>query len=456
MNRNIIVVGGGVSGLVAARSLAASGDRVTLFESDNRVGGALCAVKLGGVHVDVGAEAYAVTRPETQLLIEELGLSDQIVSPRCSNAHLLLNSGLHAMPHAMMGVPTDLQSNQVVEILGAQVAQRAHDLDALPLAEYASDITLGALVRLRMGDEVADLITTPVVAGVHAADPDRVEAAAVIPGLLPALAATGQLAAAAAHLRSASGSPGSAVAGLKGGMTTLVDALNHDLIARGVKMRLGARVQSVRQIKNGWQVIVGAEEFGAEEFVADAVVLAVDAPTAARLCDKVPDIAAAFAEIMVGDVAVCAAVFDAPQLDCDPVGSGLLVMPEHSKVRAKALTHASSKWGWIREAYGPGRHLVRLSYGRDGRISESLADMSEIARADIAEIFSIEPPTFIDAHVVRWPSSLVFPRPGHRAGVEQVKAAVAKLEGLVVVGAGIGGNGLGGAIALSKTVSSQL
>ena len=450
MNRNIIVVGGGVSGLVAARSLAASGEHVTVLESDDRVGGALQASELGGVRIDVGAEAYAVTRPETQILIDELGLSQHVVSPRRSDAHLLLNSGLHAMPHAMMGVPTDLLSPEVIDILGPAEAQRAHDLDALPLDTTPPDISLGALVRQRMGDQVADSITTPVVAGVHAAHPDSVEAAAVIPGLLPALAATGSLAAAAARLRSTSGSPGSAIAGLHGGMTTLVNALERDVEKRGVQIRKGVSVRSVQQTKDGWQV-----DAGAETFRADAVVLAVDAPSAARLLQDLPDVAAAFSDIAVGDVAVCAVVFDSPDLDSDPVGSGLLVAPGHAQVRAKALTHATAKWQWIREAYGPGRHLVRLSYGRDGRIDETLADLPMIARADIAEIFSIPPPEFIDVRVVRWPSSLVFPRPGHRMRVERVRAAAAQHDGLIVVGAGLGGNGLGGTIALGQAAGAQ-
>ena len=39
-------------------------------------------------------------------------------------------------------------------------------------------------------------------------------------------------------------------------------------------------------------------------------------------------------------------------------------------VRAKALTHATAKWPWlarrVRDAAGPGWHVVRLSYGRIG------------------------------------------------------------------------------------------
>lgn len=455
MARHVVVVGGGVAGLVAARELAAGGDSVVIVEAGDRTGGALRADVLAGVTVDVGAEAFAVTRPETRALVDELGLTDLVVPPRRSDAHLLLGDGLHDMPHAMLGVPTDLGSPAVAAILGSEEAARAALLDTAPVMAVPDDVTLGSLVRARMGDAVAERILTPVVAGVHAADPDLVEAAAVIPGLTRALLDEGSLAAAAGRLRSSAGTPGSALVGLTGGMTTLVRALEDDVRGRGVETWLGSRVQRVEADGSGWRVVVAGDRPGVD-LAADAVVLAVDAPTAASLITGLPDVAGALAGIAVGDVAVCAVVIDAPELDDDPVGSGLLVAPGHPRVRAKALTHATAKWEWIRRAYGPGRHLVRLSYGRDGRIHESLADLAGIVRSDLAAIFGIAPPDLIDARVVRWDRSLVFPRIGHRAAVERVRSATADVPGLAVVGAGLGGNGLAGTIALGRTAATQL
>jgi oxygen-dependent protoporphyrinogen oxidase len=123
-------------------------------------------------------------------------------------------------------------------------------------------------------------------------------------------------------------------------------------------------------------------------------------------------------------------------------------------VRAKALSHASAKWDWIREAYGPGRHLVRLSYGRDGRIEEPLAEMPDLVRSDLAAVFGLSDPVIEQMLVQRWDRSLVFPRPGHRAAVAQLRASVADLPTLDVVGAGLGGNGLAGTIALSQGVAT--
>ena len=71
---NAIVIGGGLSGLLAARELARRGMQVTLFESARTFGGAIAGAELGGFTTDIGAEAFAITRPEALELIAELGL----------------------------------------------------------------------------------------------------------------------------------------------------------------------------------------------------------------------------------------------------------------------------------------------------------------------------------------------------------------------------------------------
>ena len=451
MARTVVVVGGGVAGLVAARQLAREGHRVTVLEASDRTGGALRSATLAGVEIDAGAEAFAVTRPETRSLIDELGLATDVVTPRRSDARLLLLDDTYAMPHAMLGVPTDLSAPSLINILGEAAAASARTLDSRAPGPLDPAITLGALVRERMGDTVADRILAPVVAGVHAADPDLVECEAVIPGLLRALADTRSLAAAAARLRSASGVPGAAIAGLRGGMTTLIRALDQDATRLGVDVRVGSRVHGVARRSTGWSVQVDGVTLH-----ADDLVMAVDAPTATRLLDTEPGPREALAQIAVGDVVVVAMVLAAPQLDDDPVGSGLLVAPGHPSVVAKALTHASAKWAWIREAYGPGRHLVRLSYGRDGRVQESIDDLPAIARDDVSTIFALDDPDVIDLRITRWDRSLVFPRTGHRQAVAGVREAVWATPGLAVIAAGIGGNGLAGTIALAHSVSEQL
>lgn len=454
MPRSAAVIGGGVAGLVAALELAQRGDRVVVFELSDHVGGAVSRASLSGAVVDIGAESFAITRPETSALIDELGLTASVIAPRRSDARLLLADGLFAMPHAMLGIPTDLSAPDTVAVLGEAAAARARELDALPIGAIEANITLGALVRARMGDAVVDRILLPVVGGVHASDPDLVEADAVVPGILRALAEAGSLAGAAARLRSASGVPGAAVAGLTGGMSTLITALLERVRSLGVRVALQTSVIGVEQRDSTWSVTL---DDGAKESF-DELVVAIDAPAAARLLHWLPSVADPLSAIPSGDVAVVALVVDEPALDADPVGSGLLIARDlrESGLHAKAMTHASAKWQWVRDSYPQGRHLVRLSYGKDGRVDESMDNLPDIAARDLAAILGLASVSVVESQVIRWDASLVQPRPGHRARVQAVREAATAISNLAVVGGGLGGNGLAGTIALARTVRSQL
>ena len=448
----VVVVGGGVAGLVAARCLTQRGANVVVVEASDVIGGALRSAELGSVRVDVGAEAFAVTRPEALALIDELGLGDRIIRPRRSDSHILTDGGAFAMPHALLGIPTDLSAPEVLAIIGKAAVADAKRRDCEPLpARIDPQITLGALARLRMGDAVVARLVAPVVGGVHAIDPDLVEADAVAPGLITALGSHGSLATAAASLRSASGIPGAAVAGLDGGMTTLVSALARDLRGAGASILTGAPAVSIREVDGRWTV-----QTPTTHIKASAVVLAVDAPEAADLLTALPALHEHLTSVAVGDVAIVSAVLTSRELDEDPVGSGVLIPPGVRGVRAKAMTHATAKWSWIRDAYGPGRHLVRLSYGRNGRIDEDLALLSDIARHDLELICGISVRAFDAVNVTRWPRSLVQQRTGYRARVAALRAAVSEHPSLAIVGAGVGGNGLAGTIAQARTVVDQV
>ncbi len=73
MKRDVVVVGGGVAGLVAARDLAASGRDVLLLEGSPVLGGKLRGAEVAGQTVDVGAEAMIARRPEGLALAAGLG-----------------------------------------------------------------------------------------------------------------------------------------------------------------------------------------------------------------------------------------------------------------------------------------------------------------------------------------------------------------------------------------------
>ncbi|MGH9275305.1 MAG: FAD-dependent oxidoreductase, partial [Acidimicrobiales bacterium] len=78
--RTAVVVGGGITGLVAARALALSGAQVTLVEPE-RPGGKLRTTPFAGGSLDEAADAFLARVPEGIELCRELGLEGELVSP---------------------------------------------------------------------------------------------------------------------------------------------------------------------------------------------------------------------------------------------------------------------------------------------------------------------------------------------------------------------------------------
>ncbi|MGC2402845.1 MAG: FAD-dependent oxidoreductase, partial [Acidobacteriaceae bacterium] len=75
--KDVIVVGAGIAGLAAARTLAEAGLHVTLVEARERVGGRILTVpaRQGGLPVELGAEFVHGLPPELVRLVDEAGLT---------------------------------------------------------------------------------------------------------------------------------------------------------------------------------------------------------------------------------------------------------------------------------------------------------------------------------------------------------------------------------------------
>ena len=71
---DVLVLGAGLSGLAAARRLAAAGTRVDVVEARARVGGRTHTTELHGTTVDVGGQWIGPGQPRMQALVEELGI----------------------------------------------------------------------------------------------------------------------------------------------------------------------------------------------------------------------------------------------------------------------------------------------------------------------------------------------------------------------------------------------
>ncbi len=372
-NQKWIVVGAGVAGLLAARRLAAQGHDVTVMEADDHPGGRVSRVRVDGLELDAGAEAFATRGDHVENLAQELGLGDNIVRPEPKPAWVVTPDHAYPLPAAgWLGIPTTLAARDLRRAIGWRASARILGDLLTPVRNYDGSEDLETLARERVGDVATERLIAPVVQGIYSRPLADITLADIDPALADDLQRHRGLVRTAAARRAASPA-GSAVMGLTGGMATLVDALAADARAKGATIRTGAAVGALERKSKRWKVWVDGDAHK-----ADGVVLAVPRPVVAAL---VPDVA--WAEDR--QVAIVTLVLDAPELDEAPRGTGVLAVGNVSG--AKALTHSTAKWRWLRD-YADGRHVVRLSYGidnaRDAR-AHALGDTSTLLGVALKE-----------------------------------------------------------------------
>ncbi|MDX1620698.1 MAG: FAD-dependent oxidoreductase, partial [Nitriliruptorales bacterium] len=95
MYADVVVVGAGVTGLTAAHALERQGISVVVIEATGSVGGQIRTVPVAGAASDVGAEALHVGDPDLRTLLDELGLSDQLVPAADAPTWVLADGELH-------------------------------------------------------------------------------------------------------------------------------------------------------------------------------------------------------------------------------------------------------------------------------------------------------------------------------------------------------------------------
>ena len=474
-----VVVGGGISGLLAARELARSGVRTTVLEASDTWGGCVGSHVVAGLTLDSGAESFATRSSAVAGLAAELELAGKIVAPQPGGAWVQLPDGPRELPRTgVLGIPANPWDPEVRRSLGLIGSLRASLDKLLPASLGTRDeaTSVSALVRARMGRRVLDRLVAPVVGGVHSADPDVLDIDMVAPGLRAGIRDHGSLAAAVGAQRRGAptaggpgpGAPspglqkaGSAVAGLRGGMHTLIPALLAELGRQGVTLLAGTRADSVERTAGGWRVTAGGTAYD-----AGLLVVAVEGPAAIELlAGALPELAGHRPE-PGPDVSLVTLVVDLPQLDARPRGTGVLVAPQSPGIQAKALTHATAKWEWLAEQAGPGTHVVRLSYGRgDTRHGAAVrpeprtdTELFEAALKDASALLAI-PVTagdVVDWDVVRWGGALPFASLGHKRRVAEVRSICAADGTVAIVGGWLSGNGLAAIVADTPSRVRQL
>ena len=445
---HVVVIGGGVSGLAAARKLlqSASPPRVTIIERDTRFGGKIRTERTDDFVIEGGPDSFLSGKPRGVGLANELGLGETLigVTPQPHRAFILYRDAFFPIPEGLTGlVPTKLGPVARSGLLSPRGKARLA-LDYVLPKHDAEDEALGAFVRRRLGDEAWERLVEPLMAGIYAADGDQLSLAATFPQLQAAEREHGGLikgvVAARQNAPASNGPARPPFLTPAGGLVALVESLTGLLRRGGAVLRPGARAVSLSQPVLGGLYEIAME--GEAPLQADAVILATPAHVAGDLLAGLdPILSQDLAEIPHSSTAIVTLAYRTEQIARPLTGHGYVV-PRVVGGPILACTWSSRKWaGRAPEGW----ELLRVFLGRAGN-GEALLEFDDdtllaLAQAEVASRLGASGSPGL-GRVQRWPLGMPQYLLGHPERILRVEAALAGHAGLELAGNALRGVGI--------------
>ena len=270
----VLVVGGGISGLAVAQRLGQQGIRVEVWDRAAKPGGLVRSVRKDGYLTEQAAAMLLNFRPDVTRFISDARLEDR-KQPRIEVDHryVISDGRLRELPMKMGAL--------LMSDIWSMRAKLRMILEPLARRSRGGEESVSEFVRRRLGGEVLDKALGPYVAGLLASDPDRASAEAVLPRLVALERRWGSIVLGAlVHrlLRRRSAVQTEAFS-FQGGMGTLAGVLAE---ADGVCFCGGHEAVSLLPTGNGW-LATARTSTGERDVRASQVILSSPASTTAGL-----------------------------------------------------------------------------------------------------------------------------------------------------------------------------
>jgi protoporphyrinogen/coproporphyrinogen III oxidase len=446
-----VVVGGGITGLVAARELARELSRdssIVLLEASGRLGGKILTTELDGAVVEAGPDWFLTRSPAALELCDELGLTTEVVRPQGFGTLIWSRGALRRVPAGFVrGLPSSPLALLRSDLLSVPGRFRGIADVVLPGPLSGPDVSVGSLVRRRLGNELLERVVDPVLAGSRAGRADDMSLAVGAPEIDAAARSARSLILGVRKLATSGPPP---FAGLAPGMSALVERLRTEL--EGVHVRLGVAVRSVTAAGSRYRVGLGS----GETLDADGIVVAVPSHSAAGIVDGLDsDLARELRSFKWASATVASLLYPAGAVTPPPAASGFLVPSvEHKTLTACAWY--TSKWANARPRRGG--FVLRCFAGRSAGDATAELDDDELCRRITAEVGEA---TGIAAapektSLTRWDRALPQFEVGHLDRTGRIERLVEKYGGIALAGAGYRGSGLTDCISGGRAAARRV
>jgi len=441
--RDVIVIGGGPSGLAAATALHEAGRDVLLLEAAHRVGGNIRTHNVRGHLMERGPHSFLGSAWAVWKIVERVGLEDAVLETRPESRRRFIWRGgsLRELPSGPLSAITTsiLSPGAKLRLLGEPFVKGG----------AKEEDTVDAFFRRRFGDEAAEYLAGPFVSGIYAGDARTIGARASFPTLWQAEKDHGSVIRGMLTGRKKLPDPDRTVKrglfSIDGGLGQLANAMAEQLAERVVTR---AFVETIRPTDTGWEVAgqIEGEVFEEERtWQARAVVVACppDA-TAEMVADLDVALTHELQDIPFSSVVVVHMAGDEPSPF--PMGFGFLV-PRSEGIETLGTVCVSSLFpGRAPE----GRWLATSFIGgslNPGAINLTDDHLSDKVLADNSRLVGhpVEPDL---VRVLRHPAAIPQLLPDHPERVERIQSIVGdRHAGLFLAGNYLQGVGIKDAAA---------
>ncbi len=452
-NPNIIIIGGGITGLAAAYRLEqlAPNAQITLLEASNRIGGKLWSEDVHGFTVELGADSFLSRKPRGIGLCEELGLSTELIGRRPENKRTFVkrNGTLHDLPEGLTGlVPTNIDALAKSSLISAAGRERLAQETEIPARLGDDDESLTSFMTRRMGHEVYSQLIEPLMSGIYGGNGDKLSLLATFPQLRQIEKKHGSLLKGLGQT-SPKPSPYPPFISMRQGMGSLPKLVSARL--KTTQVKLNSPAQSITRTGTGYRVTLT----NGQSETADKILLTTPAFVTAQLTATLDqELAHTHSQIEHGSSVTLTLGYKQSEIDHPLNGYGY-VIPGVEKADVLACTWTSSKWA----NRAPQEHVaIRVFLGKVGRrpiIDTPLEEITALAQAELQDTLGItaEP---IMTKLSRWRNGMPQYMLGHLDRVTTIEKRVAQLENFAVAGAPYRGVGIPDCIRSGEQAAQQL
>lgn len=428
--REVIIVGGGISGLSAAWHLKRAGVDVCLLEAEDEVGGVTRTEERDGFLLEKGPFNVIVRDPDFQDLLENAGDEvDVVTASKAARTRYLYRRG------RLLAVPSNPISLFTTPLLSLRAKLRLIGALFLGQRSGGAEETIEQVGLRRFGREITDTMISAVVAGIFAGDIRHLSLEACFPSIARIDREARSLVGYGLSkvFRSKKGEKETprrrwrGLVSLEGGLGSLTAALGRSL---GPDQVVGCRVEQIRSNDDGYELI----NADSQSWHCRRLMLAPSAGTAARLLTTVvPEASEILESIESAPMVVLNLGFREADIGHPLQGFGFLVPHDETDFPLLGILWADSIFP---HHAPPGHRLIRVFIG--GSRSPDAAERSDgellstalEASRDLLRLSG--DPVLVDC--CRWPAAIPQYRLGYRKKIERLTGAVATRPNLYLVG----------------------